>query len=149
MTAAKSTYSAIYVTFWKYNLLYHMSMFHFDENGFLPHPFPQSLLMSTHITKAELYFGVGEDETDNWRKSNLIPDSNDLQEVNEELESQRKRAASEVSSTSSTETHQSETSLQCQKLDGQMGSTVYKLYKYNYTYSRVLSTTKNGRGTLI
>ena len=79
-------------------------MFHLDENGFLPHPFPQSLLVSTHITKAEeLYLGVSEDGTDDWRKSNLIPDSNDFQEGNadlEELESQRKRAASEVSSTS-------------------------------------------------
>ena len=94
-------------TFWKYNLLYHMSMFHLDENGLLPHPFPRSLLVSTHITKAEeLYLGVGEDETDDWWKSNVIPDSNDLQEFEvydnseEELESQRKRAASEVSSTS-------------------------------------------------
>ena len=70
-------------------------MFHLDENGFLPHPFPRSLLVSTHITKAEeLYLGVGEEETDDWRKSDLIPDSNDLQDVNEELESQRKRAAS-------------------------------------------------------
>ena len=84
-----------------------MSMFHLDENGLLPHPFPRSLLVSTHITKAEeLYLGVGEDETDDWRKSNVIPDSNDLQEFEvydnseEELESQRKRAASEVSSTS-------------------------------------------------
>jgi hypothetical protein len=93
-------------TFWKYNLLYHMSMFHLDENGFLPHPFPRSLLVSTHITKAEeLYLGVGEDETDDWRKNNLIPDSNDFQEANnseEERESQRKRAASEVSSSSNT-----------------------------------------------
>ena len=66
-----------------------MSTFHLDEYSFLPHPFPQSLLMSTHITKAEeLYLGVGENETDDWRKSNLIPDSNNLQEVNKELESQ-------------------------------------------------------------
>ena len=40
-----------------------MSMFHLDKNGFLPHPFPRSLLVSTHITKAEeLYLGVGEEE---------------------------------------------------------------------------------------
>ena len=94
-------------TFWKYNLLYHMSIFHLDEKNFLPHPFPRSLLVSTHITKAEeMYLGVGEDETDDWRKSNLIPDSNDLQEMNNsedsELECQRKRAASEVLSTSNT-----------------------------------------------
>ena len=63
-------------TFWKYNLLYHMSIFHLDENGLLPHPFPRSLLVSTHITKAEeLCLGVAEDETDDWRMSNLIPNS--------------------------------------------------------------------------
>ena len=49
--------------------------------------------MFTHITKAEeLYLGVGEDETDDQRKSNLIFDSNDLQEVNEDLESQQKKS---------------------------------------------------------
>ena len=84
-----------------------MSIFHLDENGFLPRPFPQSLLVSTHITKAEeLYLGVGEDEIDDWRESNMIPNSNDLQlelEENKDSEdSQRKRAASEVSSTSNT-----------------------------------------------
>ena len=36
--------------------------------------------------------GVGEDETDDQRKSNLIYDSNDLQEVNEDLESQQKKS---------------------------------------------------------
>ena len=35
--------------------------------------------VSTHITEAEeMYLGVGEDETDDWRKSNLIPDSNEI-----------------------------------------------------------------------
>ena len=35
--------------------------------------------MATVTTKAEeLCLGVGEDETDSWRKNNLIPDSNDL-----------------------------------------------------------------------
>ena len=116
-------------TFWKYNLLYHMTMFHLDENGFLPHPFPRSLLVSTHITKAEeLYLGVGEDETDDWRKSNLIPDSNDLQEfeVNdsdsespaEELESQRKRAASEVSSSSNTSVRDQPSAPKVRRTDG-------------------------------
>jgi hypothetical protein len=98
-------------TFWKYNLLYHMSIFHLDENGFLPRPFPQSLLVSTHITKVEeLNLGVGEDETNDWRESNMIPNTDNLQANDiEELESQfegsqleRKRAASEVSSTSNT-----------------------------------------------
>jgi hypothetical protein len=47
--------------------------------------------------------GVGEDETDDWRESNMIPDSNDLQSNEEDSqESQRKKAASEVSSTSNT-----------------------------------------------
>ena len=36
--------------------------------------------------------GVGEDETDDQRKSNSISDSNDLQEVNEDLESQQKKS---------------------------------------------------------
>ena len=108
-------------TFWKYNLLYHMSMFHLDENGFLPHPFPRTLLVSTHITKAEeLYLGVGEDETDDWRKSNLIPDSNDLQEGNnsEEPESQRKRAASEVSNTSNMSVRNRPPAQKVRRIDG-------------------------------
>ena len=71
-------------TFWKYNLLYHMSIFHLDKNGFLPHPFPRPLLVSTHISKAEdLCLGIGKDETDDWRMSNFIPDNNDLQEIND------------------------------------------------------------------
>lgn len=111
-------------TFWKYNLLYHMSMFHLDENGFLPHPFPQSLLVSTHITKAEeLHLGVGEDETDDCRKSNLIPNSSDFREANnsspeEELESQRKRAASEVSSTSNNSIRNQPPALKVRRTDG-------------------------------
>ena len=104
-----------------------LSTFHLDENGLLPHPFPRSLLVSTHITKAEeLYLGVGEDETDDWRKSNLIPDSNDLQEVNDsesekELDSQRKRAASEVSSASNTSVRNQPPALKVRRTDGWQG----------------------------
>ena len=115
-------------TFWKYNLLYHMSIFHLDENGFLPRPFPQSLLVSTHITKVEeLYLGVGEDETNDWRERNMIPDTDNLQANDEESGSQfeaspsqleRKRAASEVSSTSNTSVRRQPPALKVRPTDG-------------------------------
>jgi hypothetical protein len=78
--------------------------------------------VSTHITKAEeLCLGVGEDETDDWRESNMIPDSNDLQ-ANEEdsssQESQRKRAASEVSSTSNTSVRGQPPASKVRRIDG-------------------------------
>ena len=97
-------------------ILYHMSIFHLDKNGFLPCPFPQSLLVSTHITKAEeLCLGVGKDETDDWRTSNYILDSNDLQETND---SQRKRAASEISSASNTSVRDQPLVLKARWMDG-------------------------------
>ena len=81
----------------KNNLLYHMSIFHLDENGFPPCPFPQSFLVSTHITKVEeLYLGVGEDETDDWRERNMIPDMDNLQANDKESGSQFEASPSQL-----------------------------------------------------
>ena len=78
-----------------------MSIFHLDENGA---PSSISSIFSdvySYNKSRGVVLGSWRGRTDDWRMSNLILDSNDLQELVAN-DSQRKRATSDVLSASNT-----------------------------------------------
>ncbi|KDR69600.1 hypothetical protein GALMADRAFT_77244 [Galerina marginata CBS 339.88] len=100
-------------TFWKYNLIHHMTEHHLDDQGELP-PFPPELRVTTHITRLEEErMGVELADTIYYRTRNKLPDSDGLEDpMDVELQDvelsdswdpsgYRKRAASVYSQTSS------------------------------------------------
>ncbi|KAF8898552.1 hypothetical protein BD779DRAFT_1484508 [Infundibulicybe gibba] len=56
-----------YITsFWKYNFIYHMNIYHCDEADNLP-DFPYELRVSRHISRLEeSKMGVAEEKTQGW-----------------------------------------------------------------------------------
>ena len=66
-------------TFWKYNLLYHMTAHHLQADGSFP-PFPRQLIVRSHITKAEeVALGIGAVQTSNWRDQYEWPQSDTIE----------------------------------------------------------------------
>jgi hypothetical protein len=88
-------------TFWKYNLIHHMTEYHLTDSGELP-PFPREIVKITRISKAEENaLGVDEGLTTSHREQYGIPDSENLLEaVDVEERASRKRAVSSVSQAS-------------------------------------------------
>ena len=89
-------------TFWKYNLIYHMHMYHVSDQDVLP-PFPVELRVTSHIGKSEeRLLGVSPEKTRTWRNQYKMPDSDAITAYQDDL--QRKRAVSSVSKSSASST---------------------------------------------
>lgn len=69
------------MTFWKYNFIHHMAVYHVDENHILP-SIPPSLRLKTHITREEEdRMGVEIALTLRYREENNIPNSDAVQQL--------------------------------------------------------------------
>jgi hypothetical protein len=85
-------------TFWKYNLVHHLSLNHLTANYELP-TLPPELLFNSFISKKEEHdMGVPNEKTEGWRMSNRMPDTDSYTEL--EIEQSRKRAGSILSQSS-------------------------------------------------
>ncbi|KAF8870094.1 hypothetical protein CPB84DRAFT_1798441 [Gymnopilus junonius] len=95
------------MTIWKYNLKYHLDTTHIPDTG--EHPtLPLELIVTPHITREEeLKMGIEPKETDYYRASEGIPNSDDTEEMVRDDREGRKRGVSDVSvSTTYSESHQ-------------------------------------------
>ncbi|TFK89183.1 hypothetical protein K466DRAFT_611332, partial [Polyporus arcularius HHB13444] len=84
-------------TIWKYNALNHILIHHADKDGNVP-DIPAQLLVDMHVSrKEEQLMQIPEEITDSWRDENQIPDSDGIEEAQEELATaKRDRAQSTV-----------------------------------------------------
>ncbi|KAF8902265.1 hypothetical protein CPB84DRAFT_1824389 [Gymnopilus junonius] len=92
---------------WKYNLKYHLDTTHIPDTGERP-TLPLELIVTSHITREEeLKMGIEPKETDYYRASEGIPNSDDIEEMVRDDREGRKRGVSDVSvSTTYSESHQ-------------------------------------------
>ena len=60
-------------TFWKYNLVHHLSLNHLTENYELPTLSPELLFTSFISKKEEHDMGVPNEKTESWRMTNNMP----------------------------------------------------------------------------
>ena len=86
-------------TFWKYNLVHHLSLNHLTETYELPTLSPELLFISK---KEEHDMGVPNEKTESWRMTNDMPDTDFYMEW--EIEQSRKRAGSLLSRSSQSST---------------------------------------------
>ena len=89
-------------TFWKYNLVHHLSLNHLTENYELPTLSPELLFTSFVSKKEEHDMGVPNEKTESWRMTNNMPDTDFYTEW--EMEQSRKRAGSILSQSSQSST---------------------------------------------
>ena len=89
-------------TFWKYNLVHHLSLNHLTENYELPTLSPELLFTSFISKKEEHDMGVPNEKTESWRMTNNMPDTDSYMEW--EIEQSRKRAGSLLSQSSQSST---------------------------------------------
>ncbi|KAI0374930.1 hypothetical protein BV20DRAFT_986923 [Pilatotrama ljubarskyi] len=72
-------------TIWKYNAMVHLLMEHCGDDNSLP-DLPPRFIVDMHISKTEeLAMGIATEWTDKWREENAVPDSDDIEEAQQEL----------------------------------------------------------------